>query len=93
MNYSFWTIYRTQTGTTTLYQSEPRSNGNEGVLHILEISWTGTLQSDAVLFHTRDILWEDVSAVAELNSSCWHGGYQGFDLTEMFCRRLRFKEQ
>ena len=34
MNCSIWHIDGTQTGTTIRGQSGPRSNGNEGVLHI-----------------------------------------------------------
>ena len=37
---------KTLTGTTTLGQSEPGSNGNEGVLHITQISRTRASPSD-----------------------------------------------
>ena len=33
-NSSIWAIDRTQSGATTPSQSEPGSDGNEGVLHI-----------------------------------------------------------
>ena len=39
-------INGTQTGTTTSGQSEPWSNDNEGVLHIPQISRTGTSPLD-----------------------------------------------
>ena len=35
---SIWIIDKTQSGATTLDQTEPESNGNEGVLHIPQIS-------------------------------------------------------
>ena len=38
---SFWTIDRTLKDTTTLALSRHGSNGNESVLKILQISWTG----------------------------------------------------
>ena len=41
-------FYLTLIGTTTPSQSRPESNGNEGVLHILQSSKTGATPSDAV---------------------------------------------
>ena len=45
---SIWTIDGTQTGTTTLGQSGSGSNGNEGVIHILQSSKMRASTSDAV---------------------------------------------
>ena len=39
--------FETLRGTTTPGQSGPESNGNEGILHILQNSRTGTSLSDA----------------------------------------------
>ena len=47
---SFLPIVRTLSGATTLGQSGPRSNGNEGVLHIPQSSSiTGTSPSDCLV--------------------------------------------
>ena len=47
MNRSIWSRDGTLIGTTTLDQSGPESNGNEGVLYTPQITWTGALPSDA----------------------------------------------
>ena len=48
-------INRTLSGATSLGQSGPGSNGNEGVLHILQSSSiTGASLSDC-LYHIQDI--------------------------------------
>ena len=39
-------IHHILTGTITQGQSEPRSNGNEKVLHIPQVSWTGASPFD-----------------------------------------------
>ena len=39
----------TLTGSTTLRQSEPGSNGNEGILHILQSSRTGVSPLDGLV--------------------------------------------
>ena len=36
LNYSIWPLDGALTGTTTLAQSEPESNGNEGVLYTFQ---------------------------------------------------------
>ena len=47
---SIWPIDKTLSSATTLGQSGPRSNGNEGVLHIPQSSSiTGTLPSDGLM--------------------------------------------
>ena len=51
---SIWLIDETQTGTITLGQSGPGSNGTEGVLHIRQSSRTGASLSDGVWYHTQD---------------------------------------
>ena len=45
---SFKQIYLTLTDTITPGQSEPRSNGNEGIQHTTQISKTGASPSNAV---------------------------------------------
>ena len=48
LNSSIWPIVEILTGTTTLGQSGPGSNVNEGVIHIPQSSKTGALPSYAV---------------------------------------------
>ena len=48
LNSSNWLIDGTLSGPTTPGQSEPGSNDNEEVLHILQSSWTGASPSDPV---------------------------------------------
>ena len=49
-NCSIWPIDKTLSGATTPGQSEPGSNGNEGVLHIPQSSSiTGALLSDCLV--------------------------------------------
>ena len=42
------------TGPSNLGQSWTESNGNKGVLHITQISWTKVLLSNLVKFHILD---------------------------------------
>ena len=49
-------IERTQSGSATPRQSGSRSNGNEGVLHILEISKAGASPSDGLMSYTGHLL-------------------------------------
>ena len=45
LNSSIWPIDRILTGTTTLIQSVPENNGNEGVLHIPKLpDWSLTIR-------------------------------------------------
>ena len=54
---SFWSIDRTLLGATTPGQSAPRSDGNEGVLHIPQrSSITGTLPSDCLVSYPGHLL-------------------------------------
>ena len=54
---SIWPIDRTLSGATTLSQSEPESNGNEGVLSIPQSSSiTGTSPSDCLVLYPRHSL-------------------------------------
>ena len=46
---SIWPIDWTFLGATTLGQSGPTSNGNEGVLHILQSTKVGALPSDCLM--------------------------------------------
>ena len=54
---SIWPIHGTLTGTTTQGQRVPGSNGNKGVLHILQNTRTGASPSDAVSCNTQDTHW------------------------------------
>ena len=49
LNNSIWPIDGTQTGTTTPSQGGPRSNGNEGVLHISQSSKTRVSPLDGLV--------------------------------------------
>ena len=46
----------TLSGPTTLGQSGPGSNGNEGVCHILQISKAGTSPLDGLMSYTEHLL-------------------------------------
>ena len=48
LNKSIGPIDKTLKSTTTMGQSGPGSNGNEGVIHTCQISRTGSSPSDAV---------------------------------------------
>ena len=48
LNSFFWPIDGTLTGTTTLGQSGPESNSNQGVLYIPQSSRSGDSPSDTV---------------------------------------------
>ena len=48
-NSSIWPINETLSGATTRGQSEPGSNDNEGVLHILQSSRTEPSLSDCLM--------------------------------------------
>ena len=57
-NSSIWPIHRTLLGDTTLGQSEPVSDGNEGVLRIPKSSSiTGALSSYCLVSYARHSLW------------------------------------
>ena len=66
---SIWPIDRTLSGATTPGQSGPRSNGNEGVHHIPEISKAGASPSDLFNVISRTLvdgalsLWRDIVSV------------------------------
>ena len=47
--YSIRAMHRIQSGTITPSQGGPERNGNEGALHILQISKAGTSLSDAYI--------------------------------------------
>ena len=50
---SIWPIDRTLSGPTTLGQSGPGNNGNEGVLHIPQIFKAGALPSNCLMSYLR----------------------------------------
>ena len=56
LNSSIWSIDRILSGATTLGQSGPGSNCNEGVLHILQSSKIGASPSDCLLSYLRHLL-------------------------------------
>ena len=62
-NSSIWPINRTLSGVTTLGQSEPGSNGNEGVLCIPQsCSITGASPSDCLVLYPRHSLGKSYSS-------------------------------
>ena len=64
---SIWPIDMTLSGTTTPGQSGPESNGNEGVLHFLQISKDGSSPSDCLMSYPRHLLGESYPS-AEMQS-------------------------
>ena len=48
--------YRTLSGATTPGQSGPGRNGNEGIVHIPQISQAGALPSDGLMSYPGDLL-------------------------------------
>ena len=60
-NSSIWPIDRTLSATTTLDQSEPRSDGNEGVFCIPQSSSIrGVSPSDCLVSYPGQLLWGGV---------------------------------
>ena len=55
-NSSIWPIAKTLWGATILGQSRPGSNGNEGVLHIPQISKAGAMPSDGLMSYPEHLL-------------------------------------
>ena len=53
------------TGTITLGQSGPGSNGNEGTLYFLQSSGTGASPSNAVIFWTYFNVGESYSSAGD----------------------------
>ena len=74
---SIWPIDRAQTGATTLGQSGPGSNGNEGVIHIPQSSSnTGISLSDLFRVVTRTLIegsynFGEVQSVYSTASADW----------------------
>ena len=67
-NSSIWPIERTLLGATTLGQSGPESDGNEGVLHIPQSSCiTGASPSDCLVSYLGHSL-EEFYPTAEMQS-------------------------
>ena len=66
---SIWTIDRTLSGATTPGQSRTRSDGNDGVHHILQSSCiTRTSPSDCLVSYTRTL----IGGVLPLGKRCNH---------------------
>ena len=62
-NSSSWPIDGTQSGTTTLGQSGPESNGNEGVFHIFQSSRTGASPWDSFVTYPRYLMRRGVLTI------------------------------
>ena len=67
-NSSIWPIVRTLSAATTPGQSEPASNDNEGILHILQISRTGALPSEGLVLYLGHSLGVRSYPSAEMRS-------------------------
>ena len=66
-NNSTWSIDKTLSSATTLGQSGPGSNGNEGVLHIFQSSSiTGALSSNCLVSYPGHSLVEGSYSSAEM---------------------------
>ena len=70
MNSSTWTIDEILTGTATLGQSKPGSNGNEEILHIPKNSRTEASPSDGLASYPGHSLEEGVPT--PLQRCSWH---------------------
>ena len=53
-------------GATTPNQNGPESNGNEGVLHIPQNSWTGASPSDGFVLYPGHSLVRGLTPFAEM---------------------------
>ena len=77
LNCSIWPIGRTLIGTSTLSKSEPGSNGNEKIFHILQSSRTRASLSDSLALYPGHLLKGILSlcwdAVGIFYSSIWLG--------------------
>ena len=71
LNCFIWHIDGILTGTTTLGQRRPRSNDNEGVLHIPKSSRTGISLSDGLMSYPGHLLGGERSYhSAHMQSEC-----------------------
>ena len=75
-NSSIWLLDKTLSGATTLGQSRPGSEGNEGVLHISQSSWAGALSSDCLMSYPGHSLEEFYSSTgcsqySTVPVDCW----------------------
>ena len=71
---SIWPIDRTLSGATSPGQSEPESNDNERVLHILQIFKAGTLSSDGLIPYPGHF-WRDAVSVFYCRLGCTSSEY------------------
>ena len=63
LNSSIWRIDRTLSGATTPSHSGPETDGNEGVLRILQISSiTGTSPLDCLMLYPGHLLGESYTS-------------------------------
>ena len=83
-NTSIWPINRTLSGTTTLGQSRPGSDGNERVLCIPQSSSiTGTSPSDCLLSYSRHLLVGVVLPLCrDAISECYSPSQLGWELVK-----------
>ena len=95
-NYSIWPIYRILFGSTTSGQSGSGSNGNEGVLHILQSSSvTGASQSDFYVSYPGHLLEREVlplcrDAIGVSYSLSWQSqGTLGITLHDVWAKGLQ----
>ena len=74
LNSSFWPMDRTLSGVTTLGQSRPRSNGNEGIFHIPQsFSITGASPSDCLKLYPGHLLeMQSIYSSAPVNWASYH---------------------
>ena len=74
---TIWPIDRILSGATTPGQSRPRSDGNEGVLHIHQSSSIiGTWQTDCLAVYQRHLLGEGVLSLCRKAVDVFYGHSQ-----------------
>ena len=86
LNISIWPGDGSLTGTTTLIESRPESNG-KGVLHIPQISKTGALPSDSSSYQGHSLSgWVVVLPLCEDAASIFYSpNWLGFNRNEYTC--------
>ena len=76
---SIWPIERTLSSATTLGQSGPRTNGNEGLLWIPQISMAGTSLSDGLMSYPGNLLGGRSYSFAEMQMYFTPPSWLGLD--------------
>ena len=72
---SVWSVYRTLSGTTIHDQSEPQSNGNEGVLHITQSSMSVASPSEGLISYSGHSLIQRFYGPSQVDSE-WVKGFR-----------------